>query len=41
MNATSELRAEVKDLYKKTKYDDLEHAELGLEILMHAVEEAA
>jgi hypothetical protein len=34
-----ELRAGIQSLHQQTGYGDLEHAELGLEIVHHALEE--
>ena len=38
---TARLRQRVTDLHKRTGYEDLEHAALGLEIVEHALEEVA
>lgn len=37
----SRLKSDVNLLYKKSRYEDLEHAELGLEIVGHALGEVA
>jgi hypothetical protein len=37
--AAQALRRQIGDLYAQTKYEDLEHAGLGLEIVDHALEE--
>ena len=36
---TARLRQRLTDLHKRTGYEDLEHAVLGLEIVEHALEE--
>lgn len=36
-----QLKSDVNKLSRKTQYEDLEHAELGLEIVEHALEEVA
>ena len=39
MEETHRLIRDVRGLYEKTKYEDLEHAVLGLQIVDHALEE--
>jgi hypothetical protein len=41
INEAGKLRLKVNKIYEKTKYEDLEHAGLGLEIVEHALEEVA
>ena len=39
INDVDALRQKVQALHQQTGYEDLEHAELGLEIVRHAIEE--
>lgn len=41
ISESQELKLKVNKLYRKTNYEDLEHAELGLEIVEHALDEVA
>jgi hypothetical protein len=34
-----QLRQQIQTVYQRTQYEDLEHADLGLEIVHHALEE--
>jgi prefoldin subunit 5 len=37
--AVQQLRQQIQALYERTRYEDLEHAGLGLDIVEHAIEE--
>jgi hypothetical protein len=41
MGDVEQLRQRVQALHQRTQYEDLEHADLGLQIVHHALEEVA